>query len=350
MKILHVISSAKAEGTPKLVQSWLEEGEHKQFVIILNPEGELLSDFEQSKNTFVNRDFIPSIKSARKIAKLVKQVCKTVNPDVVIAWPTGHSQWIHLGAFLAGVRKKITHIGNPPGEQFFGRYIATAMTFWVSIFFNVKFVACSKFVRDEYHKIRIFPQRVAAIYNSLDLSRFSFGETSSAQNVSMIGYMEPVRDHYTLIRAWKNIVSEVEGELQLVGEGSLKSTLEKQVATEGIPKIHFLGRLKQVDEVLKSTRVYVLSTLKEGFGITLLEAMASGCRIVATDVPAVREVLDNGRLGQLVPIGDTELLGQAIVSEMRKGELSGEERSFRQNYLEQFSVGTMMDNYLKVVS
>ncbi len=49
--------------------------------------------------------------------------------------------------------------------------------------------------------------------------------------------------------------------------------------------------------MLQSTRVYVLSTFTEGCGITLLEAMASGCRIVATGVPAVREGFASGWVG-----------------------------------------------------
>lgn len=349
MKILHVLSSAKSEGTPHLVKSWLKEVKHEQTVLFLSDEGELFSDFEALSEITINKSFIPTVKRPWEIVNLVKKNCNKTKPDLVLSWPTGHSQWIHIGASLAGVKHRITHIGNPPGISFFGRYIATAITFWISYFLRVKFVACSKFVRDEYRQLSIIPQDIQAIYNSFDFTRFLPSKKESRKDVTMIGYMESVRDHKCLLNAWALLASNDDCVLNLIGEGSLKTELQNYIETNSISNVKFMGRIKDVSTILRSTKVYVLSTKEEGFGITLLEAMASGCRIVATDVPAVREVLSNGKYGKLVELGNSKILADQIKSELSKGEIEPDELIAREEYLKQFNVLNMMDNYMKLL-
>ena len=349
MKILHVLTSARAEGTPKLVLDWLSVKEHEQAVLFLTTSGELLNEFKAKAPVFTNTTFIPSFKTGLKITSLVKHVCKEVEPNLVIAWPTGHSQWIHWGATRAGVKKKITHIGNPPGDSFFGRYVATAITFWISYFLNVKFIACSEYVKNETQKINLIPQTLNRVYNSFAKESFDSGQAKE-DKVCMIGYMEAVRDHKSLLESWKLINQRLHNtELRLIGDGSLRYELELFVSQGNIKNVIFLGRKESVKVELERAKVYVLSTRKEGFGITLLEALAAGCRVICTDLPATREVLEDGKWGKLVPLKDSEALAAAIERAMQAPPLTNVEIQERQVYLEQFSVDNMCQNYLKIV-
>lgn len=345
MKILHVLTSARAEGTPKLVLDWLSIDEHDQSVLFLTERGELLEEFTSRTKVYTNNDFEPSLKSGLKITSLVKRVCKEFEPDLVIAWPTGHSQWIHLGSSMAGVKKKITHIGNPPGETFFGRYIATAITFWMSYFLNVKFIACSEYVKNETQKIKLIPQTLYRVYNSFAIQSFASGQAKE-DKVCMIGYMEAVRDHSSLLESWKLINQRLpKTELRLVGDGSLRHELELFVSRGNIKNVIFLGRKESVKVELERAKVYVLSTRKEGFGITLLEALAAGCRVVCTDLPATREVLEAGKWGELVPLKDPEALAAAIERAMQLPKLTEIEMENRVDYLTLFSVEKMIRSY-----
>jgi glycosyltransferase involved in cell wall biosynthesis len=76
--------------------------------------------------------------------------------------------------------------------------------------------------------------------------------------------------------------------------------------------VRFLGHRKDVPEVLAAGDVFVFPSLYEGFGGALLEAMALGLPIVASDIPAVREVVDDGANAILVPPGDAPALASAI--------------------------------------
>tara|TARA_R110001592_G_scaffold363109_2_gene680467 strand:- start:162709 stop:163761 length:1053 start_codon:yes stop_codon:yes gene_type:complete len=349
MKILHVLTSARAEGTPKLVLDWLNLEEHEQEVLFLSDSGELLPDFKANTRVYTNSSFVPSLKSGFKISALVKEVCTEVEPDLVIAWPTGHSQWIHLGASRAGVKKKITHIGNPPGSSFFGRYITTALTFWMSYFLNVKFIACSGYVKNEMKAIGILPQNLSVVYNSLALNEFTF-HTSKQKKACMIGYMEVARDHLTLLKAWKILNVNRNYQLNLIGEGKLRQKLEQFVKDNAINGVRFLGRKQKVVSVLAESDVYVLSTLREGFGITLLEAIASGCKIVCTDLPATREVLQNGRWGALVTRESADLLSEAILTAFESPNFTESEISARKTYLNQFRVSEMCSKYIEIAN
>lgn len=348
MRVLHVLTSAKAEGTPNLVLSWLPNKEVKQDVLLLTPEGELLEDLRKECHVVVNRDFVPTVKKPWKIIRLVRTVCKELQPDVVISWPTGHSQWIHAGASLAGVKSKLTHIGNLPGNKFVGRYAATALTFWTSLFLGVKFVACSNHVAQEYKKIALVFQKINVVYNSFDTNKFTSLQSTNRTDVTMIGYMEPVRDHKTLLSAWDSISEEISGELNLIGEGSLLREMQAFVDENNISKVNFLGRVTNVREILNNTKVYVLCTKREGFGITLLEALASGCEVVATDLPAVREVLANGVYGSLFPVGDVYSLAETIKHCYGKASEVTQNDEQKLKYLNSFTPKAMMNGYLKV--
>ncbi len=350
MKILHVLTSARAEGTPKLVLDWLRVKEHQQSVLFLTDKGELMNEFKAKTPVFMNSTFIPSLKTGLEITALVNNVCSEVQPDLVIAWPTGHSQWIHWGAHKAGVKKKITHIGNPPGESFFGRYIATAITFWMSYFMKVKFIACSEYVKNETQRIKLIPQTLHRVYNSFAMQSFDPMWTKE-NKVCMIGYMEPVRDHLSLLKAWQILSDQLlDYELRLIGDGSLKQKLEEYVQLNKIERVVFLGRKESVKIELEKAKIYVLSTLKEGFGITLLEALGSGCRVVSTNLPATNEVLENGKWGELVEAENPKALAEAILSAHLANSLTSTEVEERKMYLKQFSVENMCHQYLGIAN
>lgn len=350
MRILHVLSSARAEGTPKLVMDWLSVKEHPQAVLFLSESGELLSNFKEKTSVYANQSFSPSLKSAFKIAALVKDVCTKEKPDMVIAWPTGHSQWIHLGATRAGVKHKITHIGNPPGTSFFGKYVATAITFWLSYCLRVKFIACSAYVKSAFAKLFIVPkQNLYAVYNATDLNLFLSDLSIQKKESIMVATLEKHKDHATLINAAEQYPKLV-GVVNCFGNGSLKSRLQQLISDKKVA-INLCGSSNEIPLELRKHKVFVLSTTEqEGFGTVLIEAMASGCKIVASNVSATREVLQNGQWGTLVEPNNPEALAMAIDKALNSEPLSLMEIGERQAYLSQFSVEKMLNNYIAIAN
>ncbi|MEG2632426.1 MAG: glycosyltransferase, partial [Comamonas sp.] len=77
-------------------------------------------------------------------------------------------------------------------------------------------------------------------------------------------------------------------------------------------QVEFMGQVAQLPQFLMRQQIFVLSTHYEGMPLALTEAMAAGCACIGSDVVGVREVIDPGRTGLLVPEGDAAALAQAL--------------------------------------
>jgi glycosyltransferase involved in cell wall biosynthesis len=131
----------------------------------------------------------------------------------------------------------------------------------------------------------------------------------------MVARLEGHKDQPTLIRAARILKTRARNiRIWLIGEGSRREELERLVEAENVVDIvEFLGMRKDVAKLIGQIRLFAFSTTPdEGLGIALIEAMAAGVPVVASDVGACREVLDNGRLGALVAPADPLALADAI--------------------------------------
>jgi glycosyltransferase involved in cell wall biosynthesis len=166
----------------------------------------------------------------------------------------------------------------------------------------------------------------------------------------MVATLERHKDHATLLRAVPAITARMpDFELWLVGEGSLRGELESLIRELNIvASVRLLGRRTDVGELLGQADVFVLSTTRqEGLGSVLIEALAAGLPVVASDVPACREMLAGGRWGRLIPPGDSQALAEAIHSALMS-PTSHEDRQIAAAYAQEFSPRTMMSSYLRL--
>src|SRR5204862_1480161 len=101
--------------------------------------------------------------------------------------------------------------------------------------------------------------------------------------------------------------------LRLVGDGPLRAAYEARCADLGLCRnVEFLGRRADVEQLLASTDIATLVSVREGIPRAVLEAMASGLPVVATDVPGTREAVRHRETGLLVPPGDVQALADAL--------------------------------------
>jgi glycosyltransferase involved in cell wall biosynthesis len=292
--------------------------------------------------------------SILKLIGLVRRICRERKPALVIAWPFGLSHWITLGARLSGVKSILAHCGNPPGEGFEKKYLHTYLCVYLGLLFGNRIIACSQFVCDQYRQILFTGSlNLHVVHNALSVGKFLAPpdlRDSERSDVSMVGYLEEARDHRTLLKAWKIIERTlVEVKLNIIGDGRLRQEVELLAKELSLKNVIFTGQVDNVEKFLWRTKVYAFSTIREGFGTTLLEALAAGCSVVATDVPACREVLKDGKYGILVPSGDPERLAQAILGSWNK---LGDKQSKRDQiaYAGQFTPERMVKKYLAIVT
>ena len=132
------------------------------------------------------------------------------------------------------------------------------------------------------------------------------------------------KGHMTILTAFSELARRgVSARVVVFGRGELERKYKEYVAK------HCLGNMVSIagftDNILAEERVsdgYILSSETESFGIALVEAMACGCPVIATDAPfGPREILQDGRYGRLVPVGDYVAMADAI-EELCKGKIA----------------------------
>lgn len=130
-----------------------------------------------------------------------------------------------------------------------------------------------------------------------------------------VGRLVSVKDFKTLIKAFKIAQSQIPCRLIILGEGTLRSELEQLVEKLDISEfVQMPGFVSNPYQYMKCSKVFVLSSLWEGFPNGMVEAMACGTAIVATDCEGgASEILEHGKWGELIPVGSEELMAKAIV-------------------------------------
>lgn len=162
------------------------------------------------------------------------------------------------------------------------------------------------------------------------------------------GRLSPQKDFRTLIRAFAKVRVHRNARLVILGEGEQREELERLVTDLGLkPYVSLPGFVKNPYAYMARAAVFVLSSRWEGFPNVLVEAMAVGVPVVATDCMAgPAEILENGRYGQLVPVGDVDAMAAAIIRELDLGPGPREELQLR---AKDFSPIKIASEYLQVL-
>lgn len=130
------------------------------------------------------------------------------------------------------------------------------------------------------------------------------------------GRLTKQKDYPTLIRAFAMVRRERPARLMILGEGEERPKLEALIQELGLDEdVSLPGFVDNPYAYMARSAVFVLSSAWEGFGNVLVEAMAVGTPVVATDCPSgPAEILEGGKWGKLVPVGDIEALAEAIMA------------------------------------
>jgi glycosyltransferase involved in cell wall biosynthesis len=356
MKILHILHTPRAEGTVKLVLDWLAQASPEQEVLVLNPKpAEMTEELRRRAAWFAEGDRFPAgPKKLPLIAAEVWRVCRQRRPDLVICWSTGFTPWVLGGARVAGVRRLITHAGNPPTWTAWGK-IHTVISTFVTWLTGGRMVCCSNYVAGQFASAPgSFSSVLRVVYNCAPIApirdeagRARAQRTDRRPRLIMVATLEGHKDHATLLQAMPAVIRAVpDVQLWLAGDGSLRAPLEKLSASLRLgDTVTFLGSRRDVPALLGQSDIFVFSTTRaEGLGTVLIEALAAGLPVVASDVPACHETLAGGRWGTLVPPADPEALAAALIARLQTRITV--DAAAQNDYLERFSPPGMIAAYL----
>jgi glycosyltransferase involved in cell wall biosynthesis len=219
-------------------------------------------------------------------------------------------------------------------------------------------ITASNAIRDIHITDGVDKKKVITVYNGVDLVRFSNVNKMKVRKeldigndeiiLGMIANLSPVKNHRDVILCIKKFHdNNINLHLVLAGDGPLRDDLQSFTEELGLNRyIHFLGRRKDIPDILSGIDIFVLASKTEGLSNALLEAMAANKPVVATNVGGNPEVVINQETGYLIPSNNPDALYDAIhklVISESKCKKFGETGHGRVSEI--FSVESMIEKY-----
>lgn len=264
------------------------------------------------------------------------------------------------GAFLGGVAARVTSKGETEGFRTSTQKRAERFAFRLAH----RVIANCLAVQNQLIREGVNPKRIVQHYNGLDLDRLKvqpeltreealakFGLPSGRRFVSIVANLRnPVKDHQMFLRAVAHVRANIpDAAFVIAGEGELMPSLRQLADELGIANdVHFIGRCDDVATLLFASTVGVLSSKAEGLPNAILEYMAAGLPVVATDVGGVREAVVEGKSGFIVsPGADTKMAGR-IIELLSDGQRARAMGTRGKTFVQRFSAEGHLQNTLEL--
>jgi L-malate glycosyltransferase len=335
--VLHLIDSFNQGGSERqalqLTRLLTESGRYNVKLASLSPEGSLRGTIED-----LDVGDIPSFpltsfydqNAVRQLRRFVRWL-KSSRIDILHTHDFYTNVFGMTGGAIARLPVRIASMRETAGMRTASQKQVQRVGFSLAN----HIVANSKAVRDKLVGEGAHPDKVTVIYNGLDLRRLETKATPD-EALSLLGITNTkgptrfvtiianmrheVKDYPTFLRSARTVKEAIpDAAFLLAGEGELQESLMCLAREVGIEdRTFFLGRCEKVAELLSVSDVCVLSSKAEGFSNSILEYMAAGRPVVATDVGGAREAITEGETGYLVPAGDDVLMAQRIIELLRE--------------------------------
>lgn len=291
----------------------------------------------------------------------LSRLLRRLRPDVVHSRNWGAFDAV-VAARLAGIRT-VVHgehgreaadpEGRDPRRNRLRRVLAPLVSRFVTVSVDLR--------RWLIATVRLPAHKVVTIHNGVDSDRFSPGDSVEARDalglpaaatvIGTIGRLDPVKDQAGLIVAFAGLAGSGSSPiLAVVGEGPSRPALENEIRCRSLSdRVRLFGERTDVPTVLRALDVFVLPSRAEGMSNTILEAMATGLPVVATEVGGTPELVEADVTGRLVPPGDPNALEAALrayVGDSCLRSLQG--KAGRERVLQHFSLERMAQAHVSL--
>lgn len=319
-KILYIITSLGIGGAEKLLLYYLKNLDRQRYSLYVccfreRPDDllEAMSEYAEIHNLKIKNKFNPLV--VLDILKIINEI----DPDI-----------IHTHLFQPRVYTTIAHIFNNRSVIITQKHSIVnvkkhhvfILFEMMSIWMNRKIIAISESVKKSLMKYEFIPSnKIFVLPNCIDYNAFNRTKKMDILTqkyriiIGTVGRLEKVKGIRYLLLSMKTVLTKFpDARLDIVGDGSQASELIELSKNLGISNsVKFFGKFTNVIPFFNEMDIFVLPSTLEGFGIVLLEAMAAGVPVVASDVDGIKEVIFNGENGILVPPKNPEAIANAII-------------------------------------
>jgi glycosyltransferase involved in cell wall biosynthesis len=348
MRIVHVNHAMTLGGAEMMVIDLAAEQArlgHSVSICVLGGSGPLDQKTRECGLTLVH------LNAPKNLPTRVRLLTEFLRAD---RYDVAHGHWgvwlpTAIAARLSVTHFVLTHHGNESRRNALQHRVACALTDRVVVLTPEADVYIKRWVGVPTRKLAVIPNGIHP-ERIQQATRIEIeGIPPDAPVVGMIARLCPPKDYVTFLRAAEIVVRRFpSAHFVAVGGGHMQAMLEEERARMGLDRFHFLGHRLDAPAILQRLTINVLATRNEGLSITLLEAACCGRASIASDIPANRFLLEDGKAGVLTPVGDAPALAAAIElllsdEALRKGY---EERSRKRS--EDFSSTQMARAYLEL--
>lgn len=319
MKSLHVINSLNTGGAEKLILDSIPIYQRKGVktdVLTLSSQKSTFREMLRIRSV----DMMFSLTSGSTYNPLLifRIIPFLKGYDIIHAHLFPTLYWVVLAKIFSFSKIKIFYTEHSTNNRRRSHFILSNIDRF--IYSKLDFIGCiSEGVSDSLSVYLGKSDRFKVIHNGIDLSAFKKSNTklenyffSKADKVIVqVSSFRIQKDQETLINALKILPSDFK--LLLVGDGPLRMDREEQVERLGLThRIMFLGIRNDIPEILNVSDIVVLSSHYEGFGLVIVEGMASKTPVIASNIPGLKEIVKN--FGLLFEKGNPNDLAQKIQS------------------------------------
>lgn len=334
INVMHVVQGLDIGGLERLVIDLIESSDKDRFdffVCCLSQDGILAEELERNKIPVIalNKQSGFNLRISFALAKIIK--------DKKIDILHTHSQRPRFYGALTKLlvpNVKIVHTQHGYDPK---RYRSLLLSRFAASFID-QIVLVSKALYDFALLVeKTNKDKLMVIYNGINLKKFtivinqkqkeelkkSLGISLGDYVIGTVGRLEEVKNHKLLIRVFSQIsLGKKNVKLLIVGGGPLFKELKDYAnQQEVVDKVILTGARHDVEQLLDIIDVFALSSLSEGTSLVVLEAMAKGLPVVATDVGGVRELVSNIDNGFLVSLTDEDSFVRGINDLLNDQEL-----------------------------
>jgi len=342
----------------------LDSDVYENHVICLKELGILGEQYKKRAANVVSLDCEGGLYSS--IIFKLAEYFRSNHIQIVHTNNSGPHFWGGLAALYCGIKARV-HTNHGRNFDWPARRILLDR---FSSLLSSQVVCVSQDSADKLSKSdKINPRKLSVIPNGIDTTHFSPGERnqtlldsmgvpSDCSVIGSIARFSTDKDQETLIRAFSALLEEglLRARLVLVGDGETREGLEALVRKLGVEdRVLFTGFRSDILDVLRSLDIYVLPSHTEGLSISLLEAMSTGCRVVASAVGGNVEIVSEKISGLLVEDRDVSGMAIALSSILNDCEFGNSlaeaaRESVRERYSIQAMAGQYQDLYTRVYS
>jgi sugar transferase (PEP-CTERM/EpsH1 system associated) len=358
MHIVHVMLSLDVGGLERNVLNQVRQAprlRQRVTIVCLQRPGQLAPQVQELGATVICLNKRPGI-SLGLVPRLVK-ILRQIQPDVVHTHQVGTLFYAGPAARWAGVPLVVhtEHGKERYAQQFRTRLLGRIAGHFVSTFFCLTHDMAAA-VRAS----RIVPQKkIRVIFNGIDTAQFTrphdscaarrtLGIPDDAPLIGTVGRLTEIKRQDVLIRGFALLKKQYPAaHLVLVGEGPLRDDLQKLATQCQVgDAVHFAGYQSPTGPFIQAMNIFALTSRSEGMPQAAIEAAVCGLPIVASRVGGLPELIEHGRTGLLVPVGDESALASALAELLADPDRARRiGAAAKQHAVATFDISRMADDY-----